>query len=391
MAAAVVVELADRRAFFQSFLLQSCRLPRPHLLEESVSGATVSSQPAARRLLLLDHCRPGGFGCGTRRSTLLHAVLGDVAEFAPEARWQVWRLQDHEVLVLARGFVHGAMAFVQCLLLDTRASTVRPHDGSSIQSPSNLDLGALRRPRMLTTGLPPGANRHLHVQGPKEAKRRGMVVVMPPGVAMATAIVHEPSHALSRMLVHKQDRIQGHTHDATDVLESLGGSWLGEGRHPKFQVPCMGQERPGSRSLRDPLGTQAAARAASTASTAGAAVGTAGATSAAGATGAAGAARGAVGTTSTAGAAGTTGTANTTGATGTTSAAGGTAPAGAAGSHVFAIVEIHTRMVTKCKHVGAIHLGLLVVEAKTTPGCVRAIRRNVQHAARDLQCPCHGV
>jgi len=188
-----------------------------------------------------------------------------------------------------------------------------------------------------------------------------MVVVMAEGVTMATAAVHDPSHALTRMLVHKEHGVHGHPDDATHFLQILGNSWHGRTRigHPKFQVSHSRQE-----GVLVALLVALAAQPPS-------------------------ATRGAGGVATSA----TTASPATAATAASAASAAGAASAASTGVHVLTVSKVHTGMVAEGKHIGAVHFGRFCVKTKAAPLVVRTVGLDVQHCPvfRNLQFPCDRV
>ena len=193
-----------------------------------------------------------------------------------------------------------------------------------------------------------------------------MVMVMPVRVAVAATVVQDPGHSLSRVLVHEEHRIHRHAHNALLASEALrNAGQLRRQRQAHLQISDAGQEGAPLRPLLSPqAATTTGGIARSTASTAGTASAT--------------------GTASTTGTASATGTASGTAASGTAASTTGTA----ASTTVLAVIEVHTRMVAKCKDVSPGHFRQLVIEAKAAPLRVWAVCLNVQRGtANHLERP----
>ena len=176
-------------------------------------------------------------------------------------------------------------------------------------------------------------------------------MVVPESVAVTTAVVDNPSHALAGVLVDEEHGVQGNAHHTAQGLRALGCADCTQGggsRQPDLQLALIGKERGrgwGGRITAPELAT----------------------------TGGRGCA---------------TATATTTRCAAARAAATGCA---ATATGLVAVREIYARMVAESEDICAIHLGLVFVEAKAAPPVGRAICLNMQFTVMHVELPRGGV
>lgn len=152
------------------------------------------------------------------------------------------------------------MALVQHALLGSEAILEWAHDGSAIQSPTDLDLGSRGGPSFWTNGLPPGTDGgHWKTQGFHQTQWRSMVVVVPVGVTMTTAVVEQPSHSLLRMFVNEEHGVHSDADHTTHFLQFLGLAGQGGIGQVHFEVAHTWHEGTLRLSLQPPTAASAAA------------------------------------------------------------------------------------------------------------------------------------
>jgi len=213
------LQLPDRE------LLGASGAASPDILEDGVSGAAASPEHSALWRGVLDQCLLQPLLAAAGFTACLATVAGNVAKGTAKAGRHERSLQHHVVLVLTCGLVDSAVAFIKLCDIGQGARAVRSHNGRAVQSPSDLHLRALSCPGSPSARLPPVARGHGHAQRAQETQRWGMVVVVTEGVAMATAVIQDPSHALTRMLMHEEHGIQSDASNAILAVQALAGSW----------------------------------------------------------------------------------------------------------------------------------------------------------------------